>query len=257
MRQALVADLRKQLAIILDQMVEEMARAALAAWFRSVDRDALKRAIENPPDVLQWAKEQIRNQGRTSEELLPMPPPDPEAIKKSHRIAAVTYQKRNIAKGKCRYCPKPIAEGSVQCCEEHMAKTRVRERQKKGLQDVGSREYLYAGEITEEQTHGRQPGSLASLALNRERKTRELLAEAGIPFETAAITLNAAKESLLACMPIRSLAMTQAELFEKAIVPSKQTGGKALNELLAKGKIARIGKGINGDPYRYFMQPDS
>lgn len=43
-----------------------------------------------------------------------------------------------------------------------------------------------------------------------------------------------------------------AELFEAAIVPSKETGRLALRELLAEAKIQRIGKGINRDPFRYF-----
>jgi hypothetical protein len=51
--------------------------------------------------------------------------------------------------------------------------------------------------------------------------------------------------------------MTQAQLFEKATIPSKQTGIKAINELLSGQKIDRIGKGINGDPYRYFLRPQT
>jgi hypothetical protein len=254
MRLNAVAELRKQLIAIVDQMVEEMAKAALASWFRGTDRELLKSAIENPESVVEWAKQRIREMNRDEDEMLPMPPPDPEAVKKAHRIAAVTYQSRNLAEGKCRSCPKPLALGSVLFCEEHLAKVRVRERTKKGLAGPGSREYLYAGEISEQDTRPRSPGLLTTLALNREKKTRALLAELGVPPESAAITLNAAKEALLKVMPEHEgLAMDRAQLFAAAIVPSVQTGGKALNELLAEGKIQRTGRGIRNDPHRYFL----
>jgi hypothetical protein len=89
--------------------MQQMAKAALAAWFRGVDREKLKHGIDNPEDVLEWAKEQIRMQGRRGAELMPLPPPDPEPVHQAHRIAAATYQRRNIAEGKCRSCPKPLA----------------------------------------------------------------------------------------------------------------------------------------------------
>ena len=100
----------------------------------------------------------------------------------------------------------------------------------------------------------RKPGTLASLAMNREKKTRAILAEMGIPPESAAISLRAAKDALLKLMPdSKAKAQTAAELFEAAIVPSRETGRIALRELLAKGKIERIGKGINRDAFRYFL----
>jgi len=78
----------------------------------------------------------------------------------------------------------------------------------------------------------------------------------GIPPESAAVTLNAAKEALMRCMPIRrGLALTQQELFNRAMVPSRRTGGKALNQLLSEQAIDRVGKGIRTDPYRYFVRP--
>ena len=109
-------------------------------------------------------------------------------------------QKRNIAEGKCSECPKPLARNSVRFCEKHLAMNRARYSQKKALSDPGSREFLYAGEVTGS-THGRKPGSLASLAMHREQKTRAVLAELGIPPESAAVSLNAAKEALLGCIP--------------------------------------------------------
>lgn len=256
MRLAVVADLRKELTAIVDQMVDEMAKAALAAWFRNTDRDALKRALDNPEDVLEWAKEQIRNEGRKGAELLPMPPPDPEAIKKSHRIAARTYQLRNMADGKCSECPNPLAANSVKYCEEHLAKARVRQRTKKGLTDPGSREYLYAGEISED-GRGRQPGTLASLAMAREQTTRALLAELGMSPGSAAVTLNAAKEAILKCLPtMRGEALSQAQIFERGMIPTKTTGQRALKELLSAGQIERTGKGIKNDPYLYFREEE-
>jgi hypothetical protein len=68
------------------------------------------------------------------------------------------------------------------------------------LSNPGSREYLYSGEVTP--SRGRQPAHLARLAMNREQKTRAILAELGIPPESAAVTLRASKEALLnACLP--------------------------------------------------------
>jgi len=130
----------------------------------------------------------------------------------------------------------------------------VRARTKKGLVDPGSREYLYAGELPES-THGRQPGTLVSLALNRERKTRVVLAELGLPPESAAVSLEAAKQALLKCVPTsKSEALTQEQLFLKATVPSKTTGQKALKLLLDSGLIDRNGKGVKEDPFRYFAK---
>jgi len=47
-------------------------------------------------------------------------------------------------------------------------------------------------------------------------------------------------------------AMTQKELFEKAGIIAMATGQRALKQLLAEGKIDRIGRGIKGDPCRYW-----
>ena len=78
----------------------------------------------------------------------------------------------------------------------------------------GGREYLYSGEITES-THGRTPGTLASLEMNREKKTRAVLAELGIAPESAAVSLKAAKDALLRVMPdSKAKAMTAYDLFQ-------------------------------------------
>jgi hypothetical protein len=120
--------------------------------------------------------------------------------------------------------------------------------------DIG---WLY-GE-TEESTQGRQPGTLASLAMHREQRTREALAEMGIPPESAAVSLKAAKAALLKCLPdSKARAMTQDSLFEAAAIPTRTTGQKALKRLLSDDSpydIQRIGKGGKGDPFRYFLSP--
>src|SRR5215472_6785293 len=152
-RLADVADLRKELHAILDRVIDQMAQAALASWFKSQDRQSLKHAIENEETAEQWAARMIRDGQRSPEELIPLPSLEPGV---AHRAAAILYQKRNMAEGKCRVCPKPIAHGSVQYCEEHLAKARHREQQKKGLSLPGSREFLYSGEVSES-THGRTP----------------------------------------------------------------------------------------------------
>lgn len=107
-------------------------------------------------------------------------------------------------------------------------------------------------------THGRQPGTLASLAMHRtisrEKKTRALLAELGIKPEHAAVSLKAAKEALLKHMPDKAHAMTQVELLEKAGVITRTTGEKALKALLAEKKIQRIGAGGVREPYHYFVK---
>jgi len=132
--------------------------------------------------------------------------------------------------------------------------TRARHSKRRGVKgQPGSRDYLY-GEISES-THGRQPGTLASLAMNREKATRALCAELGISPDSAAVSLKAAVEALQKAMPhSEAEAMTQKELFEKAGVITKSTGQKALRQLLAEDKIDRIGRGVNRDPFRYFQR---
>jgi hypothetical protein len=95
---------------------------------------------------------------------------------------------------------------------------------------------------------------LASLESAREKRTRALLAEQGIPPESAAVTLTAARKALLELLPrSRADAMTQDELREKALVPSKATLQNALKALRSEERIERIGKGVQGNPYRYFL----
>ena len=171
---------------ILDRLIDTMAQAAVAQWFRVVDREALRRAIEKPLDVLAWANAQSRDSRRSEEELVPLPA---LPVGAAHLAAALRYQERNIAAGLCSVCSKPLANHSVRFCEVHLAAARNRHTPKD--ETPGTLDYLYQ-DRTPESKHGRQPGTLASLARANEKKTRKVLAELGIPPESAAITLNAA-----------------------------------------------------------------
>src|SRR5438445_3328794 len=95
-RLAEVADLRGELHNILDRLIDQMAQAALTAWFRKTDREILKQALDNPDDVIAIAREQIRDEQRSEEELIPLAALPPGA---AHLAAALRYQERQIAKG--------------------------------------------------------------------------------------------------------------------------------------------------------------
>ena len=53
------------------------------------------------------------------------------------------------------------------------------------------------------------------------------------------------------CQRLGADAKDGPTLWEAATVPSKNTG-RDLNELLAEGKVQRIGRGCGGNVYRYF-----
>jgi hypothetical protein len=254
-RLAEVADLRSELHRVLDRLIDQMAQAALAAWFRRTDTATLKRALENPEDILLWAKEQIRDGQRSEkelEELFPQASLPPGA---AHLAAALRYQERNIAGGKCCVCPHPLDENSVRYCTKHLAAARGRHKPKDRKDEApGSIGFLYQ-DHTPESRHNRAPSQIAAMEMGREQRTRKLLAELGIPPESAAVSLKAVKDALLKCMPdSKSRAMTQAQLFEAATVVTRTTGQKALNELISAGTIQRIGKGGPRDLYRYFEE---
>jgi len=106
-----------------------------------------------------------------------------------------------------------------------------------------------------ESGHGRQRGSLQSLAIARKKRSRAVLAQLGLPSETTATALEAVKEALLEHMPRSEKdAMMQWELSDKANLDSlgETTVKKALQELLSAGLIQRIGKGIKGNPFLYW-----
>jgi hypothetical protein len=216
-RLAEIANLRAELHEILDRVIDTGSQAALARWFRAQDRQTLKQAIENEESPLEWANRRIREGRRSEEELLPLPSLPPGA---AHLAAALRYQERSVAEGKCRYCPKPLDRNSVDMCTDHLAKARAR-KGPKGQR--GSTDYLYGDGFQDR--HGRQPGTLASLEMSREKKTRAVLAELGIPPESAAVSLKAAKDALLKVMPeSKARAMSQAQLFEAAAVVTRTTG---------------------------------
>jgi hypothetical protein len=224
-RQAEAADMRTEMHAILDRLLEQSALAMLATWFRSTDRNALKHAIENPEDVMEWAQEQIRLQRRTEEgeegDVLPIAA---LPLGAAHLAAAMRYQERNIAEGKCQNCPKPLDRNSVRYCTKHLAVARARKGPKG---QAGSVDYLYGDGFTDRQA--RHPNALAALAMGREQRTRAFLAEQGIAPESGAVAQKAAMEALLKCIPhLRADAMTQTELFERAVIPSRTTGREAL-----------------------------
>jgi hypothetical protein len=112
-RLARVANLRKQLIETIDELIDESAVIRLVSFFRMNDRETLKRALENEEDALTWARRMIRGGG----EIVPR-----------IRGYSESYQKRNIAAGKCAICPKPLAKNSVRLCEKHLAMDRKRGR---------------------------------------------------------------------------------------------------------------------------------
>jgi hypothetical protein len=247
-----MAQLRKELQLVLDRLLDQMSQAAIAGWFRQSERNAIKYAIENEEPPLQMAARMIRDGQRSDEELadelIPLPSLPPGA---AHLAAAMRYQERNIAQGKCSLCPKPLARHSVRYCDKHLTAQRLRMTPSKGR--PGSVEWLY-GE-TEETSHGRQPGSITALAMAREQKTREILAEMGVSPESAAVSLKAAKEALLKCMPASEPdACTADALFQAATVPSPTTGHHAPRDLFAAGAIQRITRRGKGTPFLYFKR---
>jgi predicted MarR family transcription regulator len=93
------------------------------------------------------------------------------------------------------------------------------------------------------------------LEMGREKRTRALLAEIGIPPESAAVTKKAVTEALMQHMPaMKGLAMSLQELCDAGGVVTIQTAKVAVKELLAAGTIERTGTGKRNDPYRYFAK---
>jgi hypothetical protein len=250
-RLAEVADLRKELHLILDRVIDQMSQAALVSWFKVQDRQSLKHAIDNEESPLEWAKRMIRDGQRSGEELLPLPAMSPDLVRASHVAANTRYKQKNNAAGLCQNCPQPLDPNSLVFCTKHLTAERGRHKRKRGKDDApGSINYLYSDA---ESHQGREPSNLAKLEMSREKKTRALLAELGVSPENAAVSLKAAKGALLKVMPeSKASAMTQVELFRAAVIPSRTTAQRALKELLSEGKIQRIGNGTKGKPFRYF-----
>ena len=237
----------------------ELARLSEVANLRA-DRlalfDRLCDTSESPnaklEEILARAQEAVRNQGRSQEETKEdgaMPSPwlvrQRKYLTDEERRAARTATERQsrekaLAAGKCEKCTEPLDRNSVRYCTKHLAMLRerdARDRQKKGIKPG---------------TQGRQPGTLTALAASRDKKSLAVLAEWGIRPKHAAVSQNTVREALLRNMPDKANAMTQTELFEKAGVITKTIGQRALAELVAAGKIQRIGLGVRWDPYRCF-----
>ena len=164
-----VSDLRKELTAIVDRMVEQLSQAALAQWFKTQDRQSLKHAIENEESALEWAKRKIREGQRSGDELIPrasLPVGD------AHRAAALRYQERQISKGLCAICPKPLDRSSVRYCTRHLEIARLRHKPKgaKG-EPPGSIGWLYGDGIFES-SHGKQPATLKALKEANEKRKR-------------------------------------------------------------------------------------
>jgi hypothetical protein len=114
---------------------------------------------------------------------------------------------------------------------------------------------LYAGEVTPS-THGRQSGTLASLARSREKQTRKVLADMGAPPESAATARHAIQAAILKFLPTsEAVAVKENDLFAMIDVPSRQTARNALMDLLKAGKIRRTGGGVAGNPFLFFKAP--
>jgi hypothetical protein len=77
----------------------------------------------------------------------------------AHLAAALRYQERNIAAGKCCSCPQTLDRNSVRFCTNHLEQQRERARAK-------------AKELNKP-PHGRAPGILKALALAREKQAEK------------------------------------------------------------------------------------
>jgi len=86
----------------------------------------------NPDKEIQKDIDRLTRRLRSARELLE---PSrlaslPETTEPS-RDRSRTYQKRNLAAGKCAYCPRPLAPNSTHYCEECLGKKRDRKRKRR------------------------------------------------------------------------------------------------------------------------------
>ncbi len=209
-RLAEVADLRKELHVVLDRLIDQMSQAALAQWFRDSDRQAIRYAIENEETPLQMAARMVRDGQRSDEEeeLIPIPSLPPGAAHLAAQYALPGKEHRGRKVCALSTTARPQLRALLRKAPNRSTFRMTPSKGKPG--NVG---WLY-GE-TAESTHGRQPGTLASLEMHREKRTRALLAEMGISAESAAVSLKAAKEALLKCIPTHKRTQPQRMLCSK------------------------------------------
>jgi hypothetical protein len=122
------ANARTKLHEDLDHLLDELAQAALANFFRAYGRKRILKALQENPDPIADAKLKIKNAGRSGEELVPLLPLPPAAVKANRVAASIRYQEKNAKEGKCSICPTPRARHSVLYCEKHLAACRERAR---------------------------------------------------------------------------------------------------------------------------------
>src|SRR5580704_17715344 len=118
-------NLRSKLHEDLDGWFDAALQADLARLFRVQGRERIQQVIEQPFDAIADAKAKLN-----PPEVLPegYVPPEPLPEGQAHRTASLSYQKRNVAEGKCCVCPTPLARNSVLYCEKHLAACRERAR---------------------------------------------------------------------------------------------------------------------------------
>ena len=164
-RLSAAANLRSQMLEILDKWLDETSAAALARWFRTQDRVSLKNAIESPEEAIAriaaQAEAQIRDGQRSAEELTPRPSLEPGA---AHLAAALRYQERNIAEGKCQNCPQPLDPRSHRYCTKHLAMERNKYTPKRKRTEPGTIAWLYGESL--------EPGDGRSLVKDRQKMRR-------------------------------------------------------------------------------------
>jgi len=139
-RLAEVADLRKELILIVDRIIDESVKAAIARWFFGIDRQQLQQMIAGELDPLKWAAQMIRDGQHSEEELIPLVSLPHGA---AHLAAAARYQKRNVAEGKCSKCPSPLDPNSETLCIKHLLMARERYTPKRKRVEAGTIAWLY------------------------------------------------------------------------------------------------------------------
>ena len=123
-----INNLKSQVADDIENMLREVSRLDLVRSIRASSPEQIKEALERPSDAIADAKLKINNAGRRGDELLPLLPSPPAAVKANPVTASIRYQERNVEDGKCSICPKPRARHSVLYCEKHLAACRDRAR---------------------------------------------------------------------------------------------------------------------------------